>query len=240
LTLLPHDEALIQALAKANPNTAVVLVGGSAMVTEAWREKVPTILMAWYAGMEGGHALADLLFGNVNPSGKLPCSFPKSDDQLPFFDKDADTIEYGYYHGYRLMDRDGHEPAFHFGFGLSYTTYEYRNLELDAVEIAAEGVLRLSVEVANTGQFPGEEVVQLYVGYRGSQVDRPVKELKSFARISIDPGQTRRVEFQLPARQLAYYDEGAGWVVERITYDVYVGSSSALRDLLCSQFSVTH
>lgn len=240
LTLLPHDEALIQALAKANPNTAVVLVGGSAMITEAWREKVPTILMAWYAGMEGGHALADLLFGNVNPSGKLPCSFPKSDDQLPFFDKDADSIEYGYYHGYRLMDRDGHEPAFHFGFGLSYTTYEYRNLELDAVEIAADGVLRLSVEVANTGQFPGEEVVQLYVGFRGSQVDRPVKELKSFARISIDPGQTRRVEFQLPAGRLAYYDESAGWVVERITYDVYVGSSSAPRDLLCSQFSVTH
>ena len=200
---------------------------------------IPAILMAWYPGMEGGNALADIIFGKVNPSAKLPCSFPASENQLPFFDKCATSIEYGYFHGYRLMDREGHAPAFPFGFGLSYTTYAYKNLQLDHDEIGIDGMLRVSVEVTNTGNVAGEEVVQSYVGYEGSRVERPLKELKGFARVHLDPGETRRVVFALTAAQLAYYDEQqASWIVEPITYTVYVGPSSRTEELLSAQFCI--
>jgi beta-glucosidase len=239
LTLKRHDEALILRIAAENPRTVVVLLGGSAIITEAWREKAPAILMAWYPGMEGGNALADIIFGKVNPSAKLPCSFPTSESQLTFFDKCATSIEYGYFHGYRLMDREGHAPAFPFGFGLSYTTYAYKNLQLDHDEIGIDDMLRVSVEVTNTGNVAGEEVVQSYVGYEGSRVERPLKELKGFARVHLDPGETRRVVFALTAAQLAYYDEQqASWIVEPITYTVYVGPSSRTEELLSAQFCI--
>jgi beta-glucosidase len=239
LTLSRHDEALIQAVAAAQPNTVVVLIGGSAIITEAWRDRVPALLMAWYPGMEGGHAIADVLFGKVNPSGKLPCGFPASEKQLPFFDRNAESIEYGYYHGYRLMDKEGYEPTFPFGFGLSYTTFKYRNLQLDQTEVAADGVLRVSIEIANTGKRAGDEVAQLYVGYEGSEVDRPVKDLKGFAKVRLESGETKRVEFTLPMQSLAYYDEAqARWVTELITYRVYVGPSSRTGDLLMRQFNL--
>jgi len=239
LTLAPHDEALILSVAKANPDTAVILVGGSAIITETWREQIPAILMAWYAGMEGGHALADVLFGKVSPSGKLPCVFPRSEAQLPFFDREAQAIEYGYYHGYRLMDKEGHSPAFPFGFGLSYTTFEYENLWLSQERIDANGLLRISLEITNRGDFFGEEIAQLYIGYAGSKVDRPLKELKGFAKVALAPGETKQVVFELPARRLAYYDEAAGWQVEPITYRVYVGRSSADERAFYGQFQVS-
>jgi beta-glucosidase len=239
LTLHRRDEALVQAVAAANPRTVVILVGGSAIVAEAWRAQVPAILMAWYAGMEGGHALADLLLGHANPSGKLPCVFPRSADHLPFFDAAADEIEYGYFHGYRLLDMDGHEPAFPFGFGLSYTNYAYSNLHLSGEAITPGSTLVASVDVTNTGSRGGQEVAQLYVSYRGSAVERPVRELKGFARVSLAPGETASVSFPLPARSLAYYDEArATWVVEPITYVVSVGGSSRAQDLLSAEFRV--
>lgn len=239
LTLKPHDETLISRIAAGNPKTVVVLMGGSAITTETWRERVPAILMSWYPGMEGGNALADILFGKVNPCAKLPCMFPITESLLPFFDKRARSIEYGYLHGYRLMDREGYTPAFPFGFGLSYTTYVYKNLQLDHEKIGAGGTLRASVEVANTGDVAGEEVAQLYVGYEGSQVERPFKELKGFSKVHLAPGETKRVEFALAARQLAYYDEQhTGWIVEPITYTVYVGRSSRKEDLLSAQFRI--
>ena len=239
LTIKPHDETLILRIAAENPNTVVVLIGGSAIITEAWREKVHAILMAWYPGMEGGNALADILFGRMNPCAKLPCVFPKSESQLPFFDKRAKSIEYGYFHGYRLMDKEGYTPAFPFGFGLSYTTYAYKNLELDKEEISSDGTLRVSVEITNAGNVAGEEVVQLYVGHEGSQLERPLKELKGFSKVHLAPGETKRVEFALAARQLAYYDEQrSSWIVEPITYTVYVGSSSRTEDLLSVQFQI--
>ena len=200
-----HDEALIQAVADANPNTVVVMMGGSAIITEAWRECVPAMLMIWYPGMEGGHALADMLLGEVNPSGKLPCVFPKSEAQLPFFDKNADAIDYDRYHGYRLMDHNGEDPAFPFGFGLSYTTFQYESLQLDRQVLGVAEVQKVSVEVTNTGDVDGQETAQLYVGYPGSRVDRPAKELKGFAKVSLQPGETKRVEFELPIERLAYW-----------------------------------
>jgi beta-glucosidase len=239
LTLKPKDETLILRVAAANPRTVVVMMGGSAIITESWREKVPSILMAWYPGMEGGHALADILLGKVNPSAKLPCTFPKSEEQLPFFDKHARSIEYGYFHGYRHMDKEGHEPAFPFGFGLSYTTFAYRHMLLDRKEIAADGELEVSVDVTNTGGVAGEEVVQLYVGCEGSQVERPVRELKGFAKVHLEPGETKRVALALAARQLAYYDEQRDhWMVEPITYRVSVGPSSRAESLLNAEFAV--
>jgi len=239
LTLKPHDEKLIVQVAAANLKTVVILMGGSAIITEKWRESVPAIMMAWYPGMEGGNALADILFGKVNPCAKTPCVFPKSGNQLPFFNKRAKSIEYGYFHGYRLMDRTDSEPAFPFGFGLSYTTYSYANLQLDSKEIGPEGTLTVNVDVTNTGTIAGEEVVQLYVGYNDSRVERPLKELKRFLKIHLTPGETRRVELILEAKHLAYYDEqSVNWIVEPITYTVYVGPSSYREDLLSAQFRV--
>jgi beta-glucosidase len=239
LTLKPHDETLILQAVAANPNTVVVLMGGSAIITEVWREKVPALLMAWYPGMEGGNALADILLGKVNPCGKLPCVFPRSESQLPFFDKRAKSIEYGYFHGYRLIDKQGQEPAFPFGFGLSYTTFIYKNLQIDRNEISRDEVLKVSVDVTNTSSVAGEEVVQVYVGYEGSRVERPVKELKGFSKVALEPGQTKRVDFLVTAKQLAYYDEQQGkWIVEPLTYSVYAGPSSRTEDLLSVKFRI--
>jgi beta-glucosidase len=239
LNLRPHDEKLIAQVAAVNPKTVVILMGGSAIITEKWRDNVPAILMAWYPGMEGGNALADIIFGKVNPCAKLPCVFPKSESQLPFFDKRAKRIEYDLFHGYRLMDRDGHEPAFPFGFGLSYTTYKYSNLQLDRDEIDADGTLYANVDITNTGDVPGEEVAQLYIGYTVSKVERPLKELKSFSKLHLEPGETKRIEFVIKVEDLAYYDEQLNkWIVEPIAYTVYVGSSSHREDLLSAQFRV--
>jgi beta-glucosidase len=239
LALKPHDEDLILRTVAANPNMVVVLMGGSAIITEAWREKVPALLMAWYPGMEGGHALADILLGKVNPSGKLPCVFPKSKSQLPLFDKSAKSIEYGYFHGYRLMDKRGEEPAFPFGFGLNYTTFAHKNLQIDQSEIGPDEALKVSLDVTNTGNVAGEEVVQLYAGCEGSRVERPSKELKGFSKVHLEPGQTKRVDFVLEAKQLAYYDEQqAQWIVEPLTYTVCAGPSSRTEDLLSTKFHI--
>ncbi len=135
LSLRKQDIALIEAVADANPRCIVVLEAGSAVLTSGWQDRVAAILVAWYPGMEGGNALAAILFGDENPSGKLPLTFPESNEQLPPFDKKAKSVEYGYYHGYRLFDREGYEPAFPFGFGLHYTEYAYSNLRLNAHEI---------------------------------------------------------------------------------------------------------
>jgi beta-glucosidase len=239
LTIKPHDEELILRVAAEIPRTIVVLICGSAIITEVWREKVPAILVAWYPGMEGGNALADVLLGKVCPCAKLPCVFPKSESQLPFFDKRARSIEYGYFHGYRLMDREGYEPAFPFGFGLSYTKYVYENIQLDQEEIGTDGTLSVRLQITNSGDVTGEEVAQLYIGYRDSQVERPLKELKGFSKVHLAPGETKRVEFALAARDLAYYDEQHSiWIVEPITYTVYLGPSSRNEDLLSAKFHI--
>lgn len=232
LRLPAEQEGLIRAVAGESDRCIVVIEAGSAVTMETWKDDVEAILMAWFPGMEGGHAIADILFGDVNPSGKLPLTFPKSTDQLPFFDRKARSIEYGYYHGYRLFDRDGLEAAFAHGFGLSYTEYSYGNLKLGATDIGKDGALEVGVEVTNAGGMAGEEIAQLYVGCEGSSVDRPLKELKGFARVRLEPGETKVVSFSVKAPDLAYYDEGSGsWVVEEGEYTVYVGPSSRSEDL---------
>jgi beta-glucosidase len=232
LTLHPDDEALIQAVAVANARTIVAIMAGSAVITETWREQVPAILMLWYPGMEGGHAFADVLLGRVNPSGKLPLTFPRRAEDLPFFDKDATAITYDLWHGYRKLERDGAQPAFPFGFGLSYTTFAYRNLRLTQEQLGTAETLIATVEVTNTGSVRGDEVVQLYIGARDSAVERAPKELKAFARVGLLPGETRQVRLEVPVADLAYYDAERGWVIEPIEYEVIVGRHACDEDAL--------
>ena len=155
LTLNPRDEALIQAVTAANPKTVVAVMAGSAVIMEAWRSRAAAILMLWYPGMEGGHALADVLTGRVNPSGRLPCVFPARAGDLPAFDRNATEITYDLWHGYRKMERDGAAPAFPFGFGLSYARFAYANLRLTKTELSASGVLEATVEVMNASDRAG-------------------------------------------------------------------------------------
>jgi beta-glucosidase len=239
LTLHPDDETLIQAIAAVNPRTIVAVMGGSGVIMEAWRECVPAILMLWYPGMEGGHALADILLGRVNPSGKLPLVIPHRAEELPVFDKDATGIEYDLWHGYRKLERDGSTPAFPFGFGLSYTSYRYANLTLDQNQLGPSEALRVSLDVSNTGARAGEEVVQLYVSAIGSAVERAPKELKAFTRVALQPGETKTVQLSLPISQLAYYDETqASFVVEPIEYELFVGAHSLDQHALKAGFVV--
>jgi beta-glucosidase len=239
LSLNPDDEGLIRAVAEVNPNVIVAVMGGSSVIMEAWRRQVPAILMLWYPGMEGGNALADILFGKVNPSAKLPLVIPKDPRELPFFDKNATEIEYDLWHGYRKLDRDGITPAFPFGFGLSYTSYRYAGLSLDKDTLSPAETLHVSLQITNSGQHPGEEVVQLYVSAIGSSVERAPKELKAFSRIPLQAGETRNVQLSLPMSRLAYYNEAqAGFVVEAIEYELFVGGHSLDENGLLKRFSV--
>ena len=238
LTLHPDDEALIQAVAAANPRTVVAMMGGSAIITENWRAQVPAILMLWYPGMEGGHALADILLGKVNPSGKLPCVFAARAGDYPDYDMNAKAITYGLWHGYRKLERDGSVPAFPFGFGLSYTTFRFANLRLEQAELEADGTLAAMLDVTNCGQVPGQTVVQCYVSVQESQVERAPKELKAFRRVAVQPGETIAVRVEIPAAALAYYDERQGWTVEAGAYTLVVGQHSLDSEALRAGFSI--
>jgi len=239
MSLSADQIELIKTAASANKKCAVVLIGGSAITMDGWLPDVPALLMAWYPGMEGGNAVAEILFGEVNPSGKLPIVFPKSEDQLFKFENQALKVKYQGLHGYRWLETKGLEPLFPFGFGLSYTEYQYSNLRLSDRKIGKSGKLIVSVDIANIGKVAGEEVAQMYVGYKGSRVDRPVKELKGFARVALEPGQTKTLSFELKAQELAYYNSGASaWEVEEIEYIVYIGPSSKKDELLSGAFKV--
>ena len=224
LDLSADQQQLILDVAQPQPAHDRRLEGGSAIIVDGFVDQVAAILMAWYPGMEGGNAIAEVLFGDVNPSGKLDVTVPRSADQLPPFVNDQSDVEYGYYHGYRYVDKNGLEPRYPFGFGLSYTTFAFRNLRLAASTIAPNGQVRASVDVKNTGTVGGDEVVQLYVGYDGSRVDRPVRELKAFQRVTLAPGETKTVSLAFPATDLAFWDVAANaFVVEPIDYVVECG-----------------
>lgn len=232
LSIVEEELLMLTTAVQANKDCIVVLEGGSTIMMEEWKNRVPAILMMWYAGMEGGHALANILFGKVNPSGKLPLTIPSDAHQLPYFNKNAEEIEYGYYHGYTLFDKKGYVPAFPFGFGLSYTKFQF-----DAVKVQVQdGQLVATVDVTNIGKMAGEEVVQLYVGFENSAIDRPVKSLKGFKKVAIEPGQTRTVQINVDIEDLAYYDvQNECWKVESMDYTIYVGSSSKTEDLLVAK-----
>ncbi|HZA86608.1 MAG TPA: glycoside hydrolase family 3 C-terminal domain-containing protein, partial [Acidimicrobiales bacterium] len=222
LTLRPGDEALIRTVGAVNRRTAVVLIGGSAIVTEAWREQVGAILMAWYPGMEGGHALARVLFGDVNPGGRLPCTWPRGAEQLPPFDPAATTVRYGPLHGYRLMQASERSPAFPFGFGLSYTTFEHGRL---VGRRTWEGTITVTVPVSNTGTRPGDEVVQLYLDEPLGSDPRPLRTLRAFRRVTVDAATTVNVTLTVPPDAAKRAEAANGG-----TLLVHVGRSADPRD----------
>jgi beta-glucosidase len=194
LTLRPVNEDLIRAVARANPRTVVALVAAGAVITEAWRHEVPAIVMMWYAGMEGGHALADVLTGRHNPSGRLPFSVPTSTDHLPSFDRNATSVTYDRFHGQRLLDRLGVEAAYPHGFGLSYTTFEIAD-----AEIRSRNGLAVRVRVTNTGHRDGRHVVQVY-GRRTEGEHAAERYLVGFAPVEVSAGAS--VELEVPVSLL--------------------------------------
>ena len=207
LGLNKKDLELIDTVTSLTSKTVVVMQGGGMILTHPWDEKVTSLLMQWYGGMEGGNALCDLLLGKINPSAKLPLTIVKEPSQLPYFNKDAQEVTYDYYHGYFLTDSRRFEVSYPFGFGLSYTTYGYSNLVVDSEEVAVEGTLKVSLDVENLGTVDGEEVVQLYIGYLNSKVVRHKKDLKEWQKVPLKRGEKRRVTFELPISDLAYWDE---------------------------------
>ncbi len=203
LTLRDHDEALLLAVAAAQPRTVAVLVTGSAVVTERWRAAVPAILVAWYAGMEGGHALADVLLGRVNPSGRLPCAFPVDEADLPPFDRHAHHVEYGRWHGQQHLDHVGRPAAFPLGFGLSYGEYEHGPA---TATLAAEHV-DVALDVTNRGDRDGVDVVQLYAEAPSSAVERPTRWLVGFQSVPVPAGATVTARCRVPLDHLASWDD---------------------------------
>lgn len=230
LSLKENEIRLIRELGAVNGNTVVTLVCGSMIMTREWEESVSSILYSFYAGMEGGNALANVLFGDVNPSGKLPFTIPAEEKHLPQVDFNASKIYYDYYHGYRKLDREGHKPAYPFGYGLSYTAYAYSHAEV----VLAEGnTVKVSVDVKNIGNRDGAEAVQVYVRFPNSSVERHVKELKGFTKAVIAAGEEKRVSVTVAIEELKYYDEAAGrFILEDTDYEFLVGPSSSEDDLL--------
>lgn len=233
MRLHQRDIDLIKGMKGVNPNTVVSIVGSSAILIDEWEADIPAILFSFYSGMEGGNALADILFGDVCPSGKLPYTVAMSEDSYPDFDPDCTYAEYGYYHGYCKMDKENLPVAYPFGFGLSYTSFELSEPEAEVFDNRA----KISVNVKNTGKVKGAEIVQLYVGCEGSSVDRPVKVLKDFQRIELNPGEEKKVVLTVTKEDMAYYNEKTdAFEAEDITYIAYTGNSSAASDLKTTEF----
>jgi beta-glucosidase len=225
---LPQErEQLIVDAAAANDHAIVVLEGGGAITMGEWLPDPDAVLLVWYPGQMGGHAIADLLLGGANPSGKLPITFPTGLEQLPPFDNVSDEVTYGYFHGYRYLDLNGDVPQFPFGFGLSYTTFALANLRSSQSTARPGEWVAFSVDVTNTGNRTGAEVIQLYVSYPESAVERAERELKAFQKIELEPGQTQTVTLDLAVDDLRYYDpESSAWLLEELEYVIRVGSSS--------------
>ena len=204
LRIRKSDARLIQRLRKINPNIIVTLSCGSALLIDEWETSAAAILLMWYSGMEGGNALARLLFGESNPGGRLPFSIAQTEADYPPFlygGGKHPTIKYDYYHGYTLLDKKGKTAAYPFGFGLSYTTFAHSDLRAEKLA----DCVRVSFTLKNTGNRPGSEVSQLYFGSAGSVFDRPVKLLKGFAKTELAAGEARKISVDIPLERLGFY-----------------------------------
>lgn len=231
LDLLGRQNDLVKAIVETGKPVIVVLIGGRALSINYIAEKVPAIFQGWYLGQETGVAVADVLFGDVNPSGKLPITIPRNVGQVPNF----------YYHkptarrGYLFSDK---EPLFAFGHGLSYTQFAYANLKVTPDKTGRAGQATVTVDVTNTGKMAGDEIVQMYIRDDVGSVTRPVKELKGFARISLKPGETKNVQFPITPDKLSFLNEDMQRVVEPGTFTILVGPSSRTDKLLTAKFEI--
>ena len=240
------QQELLEAISKVNPHTIVILAGGGSVETKDWIDKVPVLMQSWYAGQEAGHSLAGILLGNVNPSGKLPISWERKLEDNPtvgnYYESDGSRdVRYaeGLFVGYRYYDAKNVEPLFPFGFGLSYTSFSFSNLTVTPDDIHENAPITVAFDVQNTGTRAGAEVAQVYVGDPSASVSRPVKELKGFSRVLLNPGETRHVVVQLDRRSLAYWDvKRHDWKVDPGKFVVYVGDSS--RNLPLQRSLIVH
>lgn len=228
LGLHADEIRLLQEVAPVNDNHTVVLIGGNMIMMTEWYDVAKSIVMAYYPGQEGGTAIAEILYGDVNPSGKLPFVVPYNESDLPYVDWEATDQYYEYYHGYTRLDKNDVKPLVPYGFGLSYTTFE-----TGAPEVKVDGdKLLVKVGVKNTGALAGDEVVQVYAGYENSRVDRPLRQLCGFRRVSLAPGEEKAVEITVPLEKLKWYNPVyRTWELEAMDYTIYAGSSEALEDL---------
>ena len=239
LDLTTHQVALIKAVSAVQPNTVVILNNGAPLVMGEWIDGAAAVLEAWMMGQAGGGAVADVLYGKVNPSGKLAETFPLKLADTPAYINypgENGVVRYGegLYVGYRYYDAKDVPTLFPFGHGLSYTTFKYQNPEVSSPSFRDVDGLTVSVQVTNTGKLPGKEVVQVYVKDHQSKLARPPKELKGFVKVALEPGESKTVSVNLGFRSFAYYHPAYGqWITEDGDFDILIGSSSA--DIRCTE-----
>ena len=227
LLLDPAQVALIHAVRQLNPKTIVVVEGGSAVVVDPWQDDAAALLYAWYPGQEGGKAIADVILGNVNPSGHLPITLVQSEAQLPTFVNTVDAVTYDYWHGYRWLDRQNLTASYPFGFGLGYSQFE---LVAGATVEQVGQEVRLHASVRNTSSRSGLAVVQGYVSYPSGPVERPVRDLQAIAKLLVAPGAVVPVDLVIPVDALKFWDVAShSWKLSAGTYQFQLGFSS--RDL---------
>lgn len=235
LGLHEEDVALIREVSPINENSVVILIGGNMILMQEWFDIPGAILMAYYPGMEGGNAIADILFGTVNPSGKLPFAVPDKAANLPYVDWEGEQQYYEYYHGYARLEKNGILPLIPYGFGLSYTRYAYSDIR---AEHKREQLLVYG-KVKNTGSRKGTEVVQMYVGFEHSEVDRPRKLLRGFCRVELEPQEEKVVCISCPIAKLKYYEPvKREWILEHMQYQIYLGASCDFADLICTEITL--
>lgn len=232
INLFGLQQELVEELYKTNVPVIVVLVNGRPLSTEWIADNIPALVEAWEPGAFGGQAIAEILFGDVNPSAKLPITIPRHSGQIQTY------YNYKFTSKWFKYATDNSDPLYEFGYGLSYTTYKYGDIKLSSKETNKEGTVTASVAVTNTGTVAGEEIVQLYVTDNYSSATRPVKELKDFARILLQPGETKNVEFKITPDKLAYYDAQMKYGVEAGSFTVHIGASSRNSDLKKTEFVV--
>jgi len=244
LDLTAHQVALIKAVTAVQPNTIVILNNGAPLVMSEWIDSTAAVLEAWMMGQAGGGAIADVLFGNVNPSGKLAETFPLKLIDTPAYinhpgENGAVRYGEGIFMGYRYYDTKEVPTLFPFGYGMSYTTFDYQNLKVSSQTFRDVDGLTVSVDVTNTGKMAGKEAVQVYVHDHKSRLDRPPKELKGFAKVELQPGETKTVTVSLDFRAFAYYHPAyRQWITENGEFDILIGASSS--DIRCTNTVTLH
>ncbi|MCK5788344.1 MAG: glycoside hydrolase family 3 C-terminal domain-containing protein, partial [Chlamydiia bacterium] len=225
INLLGKQLKLIQEIQKTGVPVVVVLVNGRP-ISEPWiEENIPAVLEAWEPGSFGGQAIAEIIFGEVNPSGKLPITFPRSSGQISLYYNHKPSH---FFHKYKFSD---HTPLYSFGYGLSYTSFEFTDLKISKESISPDETFTVSASVKNTGEITGQEVVQLYIRDNYSSVTRPVKELKAYRKVSLDQNETQTIKFELTSQDLAFYNTEMQWGVEKGDFTIMVGNSSRDEDL---------
>jgi len=231
LALPQNQDELIKKVCEVNKNTIVILTTGSPVLMDDWIDKPKAILQTWFAGEQIGNAIAEIILGEINPSGKLPITFPvrwEDCSAYPYYMKEDSVTRYddGIFVGYRHFEKYKIKPLFSFGFGLSYTTFELSELKVSKYDLKKNDTVQISFKIKNTGERKGKEVVQLYVGALDSKVERPVKELKRFSKVELNPSELKEVNFVLSTEDLKYFDEAlSDWKIEPGRYQLFVGNS---------------